>query len=264
MRFDGKVVLVTGAGRNIGAAIARAFGTEGARVAVIDIDGSAADETARQIQAEGKQAHSWALDVGNAEAAAEIVNQVRGHFGTIHVLVNNAALVTRTSDTITTVLETSTEIWDQFFRVNVNGAFLMSREVGRIMIRGGVNGRIINITSTAAESARVGAAHYCCSKAALAMFTRVLALELAPSGITVNSVSPGYIQVPQSIPMTDSRKEYMEVFLRAIPVNRHGHPEEIANAVLFLAEEDSAYITGENIRVDGGALAGRSYLPKSA
>ena len=264
MRFKGKVALVTGGGKNIGAAIAMAFGEEGAAVAVVDIDGSSAEETARKIQAEGGAAFAWALDIGNASAVAEIVNQVLEHFGTIHVLVNNAGLVTRTSETITTVLETPEEMWDKFFRVNVKGAFLMSREVSRIMIRDGVRGRIVNITSAAAESARVGAGHYCSSKAALAMFTRVLALELASHGITVNSVSPGFIQVPQSGPMTAARKEYMEAFLRGIPVNRHGRPEEIARAVLFLAEERSEYITGESIRVDGGALAGRTYLPKSA
>ncbi len=264
MRFKGKVALVTGGGKNIGAAIAMAFGEEGAAVAVVDIDGFSAEETARKIQAEGGAALAWALDVGNASAVAGIVNQVPEHFGTIHVLVNNAALVTRTSGTINTVLEIPEEMWDKFFRVNVKGAFLMSREVSRIMIRDGVRGRIVNITSAAAESARVGAGHYCCSKAALAMFTRVLALELAPHGITVNSVSPGFIQVPQSGPMTAARKEYMEAFLRGIPVNRHGRPEEVARAVLFLAEESSEYITGESIRVDGGVLSGRTYLPKSA
>ncbi|MBW2149012.1 MAG: SDR family oxidoreductase, partial [Deltaproteobacteria bacterium] len=224
MRFAGKVALVTGAGKNIGAAIARAFGAEGAAVAVVDIDSSSAEETARKIKADGGSAFAWTLDVGDASAVAEIVSQVQRHFGTIHSLVNNAALVTRTSDTITTILETSEEIWDQFFRVNVKGAFLMSREVSRIMIRSEVRGRIVNITSVAAESARIGAGHYCCSKAALAMFTRVLALELAPHGITVNAVSPGFIQVPQSGPVTAARKEYMEAFLKGVPVNRHGRP----------------------------------------
>jgi len=161
-----------------------------------------------------------------------------------------------------TALDLSEDIWDQSFRVNVKGAFLMSREVGRLMIRDGVKGRIVNITSGAAESACIGAAQYCCSKAALAMLTRVLALELAPHGITVNSVSPGLIQVPQQAPLTPGRREYREAFLRGIPMNRFGHPEEVARAVLFLAEDGSEYITGDTIRVDGGTLAGRSYLPK--
>jgi NAD(P)-dependent dehydrogenase (short-subunit alcohol dehydrogenase family) len=131
------------------------------------------------------------------------------------------------------------------------------------MIRDKARGRIVNIISTAAESPRVGAVQYCCSKAALAMLTRVLALELAPHGITVNSVSPGLIQVPQQAPLTPARREYREAFLRGIPMNRFGRPEEVARAVLFLAEDGSEYITGDTIRVDGGTLAGRSYLPRS-
>jgi NAD(P)-dependent dehydrogenase (short-subunit alcohol dehydrogenase family) len=256
------VALITGAGRNIGAAIARAFAAEGAAVALIDIDASAAEGTAEQIQAKGGNCRVWTLDVGMAPAVAEVSRQVRAHFGALHILVNNAALVPRTSESNAVALELPEDIWDQAFRVNVKGAFLMSREVGRLMIRDGARGRIVNIISTAAESPRVGAVQYCCSKAALAMFTRVLALELAPHGITVNSVSPGMIQVPQQAPLTPARREYREAFLRGIPMNRFGHPEEVARAVLFLAEDGSEYITGDTIRVDGGTLAGRSYLPK--
>jgi NAD(P)-dependent dehydrogenase (short-subunit alcohol dehydrogenase family) len=262
LRFKGKVALVTGAGRNIGATIARAFAAEGAAVALIDIDGPAAEKTAGRIQEDGGVSRAWAFDVGDARAVAEVASQAGAHFGTIHILVNNAAVVPRTAESNLTALDLPEEIWDQSFRVNVKGAFLMSREVGRIMIRDGVKGRIVNITSAAAESARVGAAQYCCSKAALAMFTRVLALELAPYGITVNSVSPGLIQVPQQPPLAPTRQAYREAFLRGIPLNRFGQPGEVARAVLFLADQDSEYITGDTIRVDGGTLAGRSYLPR--
>ena len=263
MRFKEKVALVTGAGRNIGAAISRAFAAEGAAVALIDIDASAAEKTAGQIKKEGGNCRAWSLDVGMAEAVAEISNQVRAHFGAVHILVNNAAVVPRTSESNALALDLPEHIWDQAFRVNVKGAFLMSREVGRLMIQDRAKGRIVNIISAAAESPRVGAVQYCCSKAALAMLTRVLALEFAPHGITVNSVSPGLIQVPQQAPLTPGRREYRDAFLRGIPMNRLGHPDEVARAVLFLAEDGSEYITGDTIRVDGGTLAGRSYLPKS-
>jgi NAD(P)-dependent dehydrogenase (short-subunit alcohol dehydrogenase family) len=262
LRFKEKVVLVTGAGRNIGAAIARAFAAEGAAVALIDIDAPAAEKIAGQIKAEGGNSRAWSLDVGMAAAAAEVLKQVRAHFGAIHILVNNAAVVPRTPESNAMALDLSEDIWDQAFRVNVKGAFLMSREVGRLMIQDGARGRIVNIISAAAESPRIGAVQYCCSKAALAMLTRVLALELAPHGITVNSVSPGLIQVPQTAPLTPGRREYREAFLRGIPLNRLGRPEEVARAVLFLAEDGSEYITGDTLRVDGGILAGRSYLPK--
>ncbi len=264
MRFEGKVALITGAGRNIGAAIARAFGVEGASVAVVDIDGFTAEETARKIQTDGGKARAWALDVGDASAVAEIVNQVREHFGTIHVLVNNAAILSRAIGRTYNVLEMPEELWDRFFQVNVKGAFLMSREVSRIMIRDEVHGRIINITSGSAETARIGDAPYCCTKAALAMFTRVLAMELAPYDINVNSVSPGLIQYPQEGPMTPDRRKYVEAMLEQIPLKRYGRPEDIARAVLFLADEGSDYITGTRLGVNGGNLAGRASIPRCA
>lgn len=165
---------------------------------------------------------------------------------------------------MTPVTELTEGVWDQFFRVNIKGAFLMSQAVSRTMIRDRVRGKIINITSAAGESARPNAAAYCCSKAALAMFTRVLALELGPQGITVNSVAPGFIEIPQPGPANPVREAYAGAFRQTVPMNRLGRPEDIARAVLFLAEDGSDYITGENIRVDGGALAGRTNLPKSA
>jgi len=263
MRFKGKVALVTGGGNNIGAAIAYAFGTEGAAVAIDDIDRDAAEEMARNIQAAGGISHAWCADVSDSEAVSHMVAEVRQQFGPIYILVNNAALVTRTSGTTSLVMEMPEEEWDRFFRINVKGAFLMSREVGRTMIQDGIQGRIINITSGAAESARIGASHYCSSKAALSMFTRVLAMELAPHGITVNAVSPGLIPPPQKQPTAPGRKHYLDAILSGIPRKRFGRPEEVARAVLFLAEESSEYITGASIRVDGGSMAGRAYLPRS-
>ena len=261
MRFKEKVALVTGAGRNIGAAIARAFAAEGAAVALIDIDGPAAEETAAQINAEGGNSRAWPVDVGMAAAAAQVSREVRAHFRAIHILVNNAAVVPRTAESNAMAFELSEDLWDQAFRVNVKGAFLMSREVGRLMIKDGAGGRIVNIISAAAESPRVGAIQYCCSKAALAMLTRVLAMELAPYGITVNSVSPGLIQIPQTTPPTPGRQEYREAFLRGVPMNRFGRPEEVARAVLFLAEDGSDYITGDTIRVDGGRWRAEAICP---
>ncbi len=263
MRFQGKVALVTGGGNNIGAAIAWMFGTDGAAVAIDDTDSSAAEEMARKIQQAGGKARAWNIDVSDAPAVARMVKEVRDLWGPIHILVNNAAVITRSAGTTSSVVDMPEEQWDRFFRVNVKGPFLMSREVARAMIQDKVPGRIINITSGAGESARIGASHYCSSKAALGMFTRVLAMELASYGITVNAVSPGLIPPPQRGALTPARKEYEDAILKGIPVKRFGRPEEIARAVLFLAEEGSDYITGATIRVDGGSMAGRTYLPKS-
>ena len=263
MQFNGKVALVTGGGNNIGAAISLAFGAAGAAVAVDDIDGAAAEEISKKIQAGGGQSRAWSADVGDAGAVSHLIKEVWDHFGAIHTLVNNAALVTRTPGTTSSVVEMPEAEWDRFYQVNVKGPFLMCREVGKAMIQAGIQGRIINITSGAAESARVGASHYCSSKAALAMFTRVLAMELAPHGITVNAVSPGLIPPPPKKPLTEGRKQYEEAILSSIPAKRFGRPDEVARAVLFLAEDGSEYITGTSIRVDGGSLAGRGHLPRS-
>ena len=264
MRFKGKVALVTGAGKNIGAAISKAFGAEGAAVAAVDMDLASAEKTAEEIRAAGGKARAWKLDIGDSAAVGAVVPQVRDSLGGIHILVNNAGQVARTPDLNALIQDLAEEAWDRFFRVNAKGTFLVSRAVCQVMIRDRVPGRIVNITSAAAESARIGGAGYCCSKAALAMFTRVLAMELGPLGITVNSVAPGYIEVPQPGTVTPGRKEYREAFLRNVPMNRPGYPEDIARAVLFLAEDQAGYITGESIRVDGGALTGRLNLPKSA
>jgi len=262
-RFEGKVVVVTGGGNNIGAAVSLAFGAEGAVVAIDDIDQEAAEAVAGRIRAAGGRARAWFADVGRAAGVSRLVKEIREEFGPVDVLVNNAAVVTRSPGTSSLVVDMPEEEWDRFFRVNLKGPFLMSREIGKVMIEDGIQGRIINITSGAAESARIGASHYCSSKAALWMFTRVLALELASHGITVNAVSPGMVPPEQKEPLPAARQKYLEAILSNVPAKRFGRPEEIAHAVLFLAEQSSGYITGTSLRVDGGSMAGRTHLPKS-
>jgi NAD(P)-dependent dehydrogenase (short-subunit alcohol dehydrogenase family) len=148
--------------------------------------------------------------------------------------------------------------WDAVFDTNVKGMFLVSQAVARRMIERSAGGRIVNISSGSAKSGRIGAAHYCASKAAVDMFTRVLALELAPHDIAVNAVAPGLIEVPD----WSLSEEYINALIALTPMGRIGQPEDIARAVFYLASPEATFITGSVLAVDGGSLAGRP-LPLS-
>jgi 3-oxoacyl-[acyl-carrier protein] reductase len=247
-----RVVLVTGGAHGIGLAIVRAFAQAGAKVIVADQREADATRAASTITSEmGTEGLAVAVDVRVAAAVYAAVQRALAHFGRIDVLVNNAGIYPNTP-----VLEMDENEWDAVFDTNVKGMFLMSRAVGRAMVTRG--GRIINISSGAAESGRVGAAHYCASKAAVNMFTRVLALELAPHGIVVNAVGPGLIEVPG----WSLSQDYIDAIVSTNPMGRIGQPEDVAQAVLYLASPSATYITGTTLYVDGGSLAGRP-LPLS-
>jgi 3-oxoacyl-[acyl-carrier protein] reductase len=191
----------------------------------------------------------------NQEEINALVDKTHGSFGPVDILVNNAGIYPNKP-----VVEMALEEWDAVMETNLRGPFLLCKAVAKQMIEKGTPGRIINITSGAHRSARKGAAHYASSKAALTMFTKVLALELAEHGINVNTVSPGLIDVGPQMPVT---QEYKDSLVKMIPRGRMGTPEEIARAVLFMVSEDAEYITGESLEVDGGAGAGRFFLPLS-
>ncbi|MFN8591941.1 MAG: 3-oxoacyl-ACP reductase family protein [Thermomicrobiales bacterium] len=249
-----RVVIVTGAGHGIGLAIATAFARAGARVALADLREERARSAASALAAEtGTETMAIAVDVRDAASVEAAVNQVRGHFSRIDTLVNNAGIYPNSL-----VVEMDESEWDAVFATNVKGMFLMSRAVARVLIAQGDGGRIVNISSGAAESGRVGAAHYCTSKAAVNMFTKVLALELAPHGIAVNAVGPGLIEVPD----WSLSDEYIDAIVSTNPMRRIGQPEDVANAVLYLASPSTTYTTGAVLYVDGGGLAGRP-LPLS-
>jgi NAD(P)-dependent dehydrogenase (short-subunit alcohol dehydrogenase family) len=249
-----RVVLVTGAAHGIGLAIVRAFAQAGAKVVVTDLREADAARAASTIASEmGTEGLAVAVDVRDAAAVDAAVQRALAHFGRIDVLVNNAGIYPNTP-----VLEMDENEWDAVFDTNVKGMFLMSRAVGRAMVTRGDGGRIVNISSGAAESGRVGAAHYCASKAAVTMFTRVLALELAPHGIVVNAVGPGLIEVPG----WSLSQDYIDAIVSTNPMGRIGQPEDVAQAVLYLASPSATYTTGTTLYVDGGNLAGRP-LPLS-
>ncbi len=250
----GRVALVTGAANGIGRGIARAFAQAGAKVVLVDRNEDRVWEAASAIADEtGGETLPIAVDVRDAAAIDAAVSHAIDRFGQIDVLVNNAGIYPNTP-----VVEMDEAEWDDVFDVNVKGTFLVSRAVARAMIARGAGGKIVNITSGAAESGRVGAAHYCASKAAVDMFTRVLALELAPYDIAVNAVGPGLIEVEgQAL-----HQEYIDALVAITPMRRMGQPEDVARAVLYLASPSATYITGTTLYVDGGGLAGRP-LPLS-
>jgi 3-oxoacyl-[acyl-carrier protein] reductase len=246
---NGRVAMVTGAAHGIGRGIAREFARSGARVAIADLREAEAERAAREIAAEtGAEMLPVALDVRDAASVAAAVERIETALGPIVVLVNNAGIYPNTP-----VVEMDEAEWDAVFDTNVKGMFLVSRAVARRMIARGAGGRIVNISSGSAESGRVGAAHYCASKAAVNMFTRVLAMELAPHDIAVNAVGPGLVEVPG----WSLSAEYIDAMVAATPMKRMGQPDDIARAVLYLASPEATYITGTTLYVDGGSLAGR-------
>jgi 3-oxoacyl-[acyl-carrier protein] reductase len=249
-----RVAFVTGGGHGIGRAICEIFARNGDRVVLADRSGEAAEGVAGEIAAEtGAEVLPVVADVRDAASVEAAVQQAIDRFGQIDVLVNNAGVYPNTP-----VLEMDEAEWDAVFDTNVKGIFLVSRAVARRMIERGTGGKIVCISSGSAESGRVGAAHYCASKAAVNMFTRVLAMELAPHQIVVNAVAPGLIEVPG----WSLSEEYIDALVASTPMGRIGQPEDIARAVFYLASPEATYITGTVLSVNGGSLAGRP-LPLS-
>jgi 3-oxoacyl-[acyl-carrier protein] reductase len=256
MHFNNRTVLVTGAGAGIGRGIAAAFLEAGARVMATDVDPEGLRGTAELLQLRaGERLATYVASVRDRGEIEGMVEETARRLGEIDVLINNAGIYPNTP-----VVDMSQEEWDAVMETNLRGPFLACQAVARRMIRRGRGGKLINISSGAYKSARLGASHYCASKAGLVMFTKVLALELAEHHINVNSVSPGLIDVG---PRPGVSEEYKATLVKGIPWGRMGRPDEIAGAVLFLASDAAEYITGEVLEVDGGALAGRYHLPFS-
>jgi len=240
-----RVAIVTGAGRGIGCAIAIALGRAGARVTLVDIDGPAAERAHDTLAAEGVTAIACPCDVSQSEQVATVVARTLDAFGRIDVLVNNAGIIRR--GTIDTVSE---EDWKQVLDVNVTGAFHFCRAVVPVMKRQG-GGTIVNVSSIAAKLGDITSAPgYGPSKAALDALTKTLAHQLAPL-IRVNGVAPHAIETDMSAQWSPERRREIAA---SIPLGRLGRPEDVAEAVLFLVSDRAAFITGEILDVNGGAL----------
>ena len=251
--FNGEVALVTGAATGLGYATATALGQAGATVALTDLTADRAERACAELRDRGIDAHAWAADVRDAEAMSRVIAAIEEQFGRLDIVVPNAGIYPNTP-----FLEISEEEWDRVLDTNVKGVFLTCQAAARAMIRAGRGGRIVTISSGAANHAIWGWAHYCASKAAVVMLTKAMALELAPHNIRVNAVLPGYIDVPEG--GTHLSEHYKTAIKSAILRGRPGEPRDIANAVLMLASPLADFVTGTTLVVDGGSSAGRVHL----
>lgn len=240
----GKVALVTGASRGIGRACAQALARAGARVALSCVrHGEQARQVARRIQDEGGETRVLSFDVGCKKEVDEGVRSLEQHWGGVDVLVNNAGIVI---DGLCVRLSESD--WQRVLQVNLSGAFFCAQAcVSGMMKRRW--GRIINISSVVAETGNGGQTAYAAAKAGLLGLTKSLALELAPRGITVNAVTPGYIDTDMTAALPQQAKQRI---LEQVPLGRMGRAEDVAEAVAFLAGEEASYITGHTLAVNGG------------
>jgi meso-butanediol dehydrogenase / (S,S)-butanediol dehydrogenase / diacetyl reductase len=250
-RLEGRVALVTGAGHGIGRATALRLALEGARVAVVDLDGEKADETASLLAARGAEGAAWRADVSDPDAVATVVDAVAARWGRIDILHSNAGVLLPG-----TAVDARLEDWDRTFAVNVRAMFLLARAVIPLMREAG-GGAIVNTASTAGLLGEAGIAAYCASKGAVVNLTRQLAVDFAGDGIRVNCVCPGWIDSGFNQPVLEgiSDEELAEAIERSVPLRRQGAPEEIAATVAFLVSDDASYLTGQAIAVDGGFTA---------
>ena len=250
-----KRVLVTGATGGIGSAISKRFLDIGDSVVLADLQPSLIERMRDSLGAPDRTA-SAALDVRDAAGVETSLDAAWRPFGGLDVLVNCAGVYP--SRPLLQMVESD---WDAVLDVNLKGPFLVSVGFARRLVADGRHGQIVNITSGAARRARRGAAHYCTSKAGLEMLTSAFALELAPHGIRVNAVSPGFVDVES--PINSVSTEYRNAIAAGIPLGRTGRPDDIAGAVVFLCGPEAEWITGSSLTVDGGSGAGNILLPLS-
>jgi 3-oxoacyl-[acyl-carrier protein] reductase len=240
-----KVAVVTGAGRGIGRAVALAYARMGADVACVSRTEENSAKAAAEVEALGRRAWAVAVDVSDTAAVDAAAGKILDDAGRVDILVNNAGV---TRDNL--LMRMSEEEWDTVINTNLKGAFNFTKALTRPFIKQR-SGRIINIASVIGLIGNAGQSNYAASKAALIGFTKSIAKELAPRGITVNAIAPGFIETDMTAALDDKVREGI---LGNVPLGRFGSPDDIAHAAVFLAMEPSGYITGQVLTVDGGMV----------
>ncbi len=243
MKLTGKVALVTGAAQGIGRAIALLLARNGADIVVSDINLEKAEETAKEVRAIGPKAMAVKVDVANLSDVDRMVAGILEKLAKIDILVNNAGI---TRDKL--ILRMTEEDWDAVLGVNLKGTFNCTKAVVRHMAKQR-SGKIVNIASVVGEMGNAGQANYSASKAGVIGLTKTIAREYAQRGINVNAIAPGYIETPMTEALPEKAKEELK---KLIPMERLGKPEDVAEAVLFLVSEESSYVTGQVLNVNGG------------
>jgi 3-oxoacyl-[acyl-carrier protein] reductase len=241
--LDGQVALVTGAARGLGRIIAQTLAAAGAKVACIDVNPEALAETVALIRGAGGTAELLACDVTDSNRVNQVVDEVLEKWGALNILVNNAGI---TRDNV--IVRMKDEQWDAVLNINLRGTFLFIRAAARPMMKSR-QGRIINVASVSGLMGNPGQANYSASKAGVIGLTRTVAKELASRNVTVNAVAPGFIATDMTAALGE---EILQEVCKHIPLGRLGEPQDVADAVLFLASDAASFITGHVLTIDGG------------
>lgn len=244
MRLAGKVAIITGAANGLGLEAARVFLREGAKVALVDYDAVSGEQRVSELQAEGEAAF-YQVDVSNQAQVVEMVQMVKERFGQIDILINNAGI---TKDNM--LLKMSSEDFQKVMDINVNGVFNCTQAVVPHMLEQGA-GKIINTSSVSGVYGNVGQTNYAASKAAVVGMTKSWAKEFGRKGINVNAVAPGFVETSM---VSTVPEKVIQGLLQVIPLQRLGKPSDIANAYLYLASDESDYVNGTVLHVDGGIM----------
>lgn len=244
--LKGKVAIITGSSKGIGAGIAKLFASRGAKVVVSSRDATNCQTILNQIKSKKGEVYCIECDVSNEEEVKELFEQAIKKYGSVDILVNNAGVFEQAS-----IEEMKTETWKKVLHTDLDGVFYCTKYATNYMKKNKTGGRIINISSVAGLMGFGGSAAYCSAKSAVIGFTKATAIDLCKYGITVNAICPGLIETDMTKGFTSDKKT-LDAFMQPLLVKRVGQPEDIANGALYLASEGASYVTGTTLVIDGG------------